>query len=69
MDRPDLLAERIAQLAGGTHDLESASLAALDFARAHTFEKTFARRVHQLGRLSRVKPALTRLLASHLEFA
>jgi glycosyltransferase involved in cell wall biosynthesis len=69
LDQAELLAERIAELAEAPDQLEQASLSALEFAAAHTFEKTFARRVEQLVRLSCVKPQLTRSLALQLNVA
>src|SRR5262249_16164737 len=47
---PIKLAERIAALERDRSALSNAAHAALDFARSHSFEKTFPRRVEHLDR-------------------
>ncbi|MCL2640062.1 MAG: glycosyltransferase, partial [Phycisphaerales bacterium] len=54
MNRPAKLAERIATLS--SEEIVEHGQRALAFAREHTFEKTFARRVEQLKRVSRGGP-------------
>jgi glycosyltransferase involved in cell wall biosynthesis len=60
MNRPEALAERIARLAGNRLEVVHHALGSLEFARGHTFEKTFHRRIDHLkgiatGQKSRVK--------------
>lgn len=50
--RPDLLASEIERLASQRDELLAASLKALGFARQHTFEKTFERRVAHFCRIA-----------------
>ena len=51
MNRPDLLADKIAAVYRQPQDLLTASLNAMEFARQHTFEHEFAARIGQIERL------------------
>ena len=46
--KSEILANKIVQLDRSEHDIKRAAIRALDFAREHTFEKTFGRRVAHL---------------------
>ena len=48
MNRPDQMAEKIIELDRNREAIAEASRASLNFARSHTFEKTFKRRVEHL---------------------
>jgi hypothetical protein len=48
MNRPALLAGEIARLARNRQEVVQHALASLEFARDHTFEKTFRRRIDQV---------------------
>jgi colanic acid/amylovoran biosynthesis glycosyltransferase len=50
--RPDLLAEKIAELQQSPELLHTASLRALEFAAQHTFDKVFTSRVNHLQRIA-----------------
>lgn len=52
MDRPKLMAKKIAELSCDRANLREMSLNSLTFARKHTFEKTFAARVEHLKRIA-----------------
>jgi glycosyltransferase involved in cell wall biosynthesis len=66
LDDPRSVAERIVSLSQDHAALERASLAARSFAARHTFDRTFARRVEQLIRLSRYRPPASPSLAAEL---
>ncbi|MDJ0729719.1 MAG: glycosyltransferase family 4 protein [Crocosphaera sp.] len=51
MNQPDLVAQKIAYLNHNRQELKVMSLKALDFAKQHTFEKTFSRRITHLAEL------------------
>jgi glycosyltransferase involved in cell wall biosynthesis len=52
LDRPDELAHRIKSIWEDPESLAAASRRSLEFAREHTFEKTFHRRVERLDRVA-----------------
>jgi glycosyltransferase involved in cell wall biosynthesis len=64
MDRPDQLANKIAELSHSPAELQAMAIKALHFAKQNTFEKTFNRRIHhihnvidQAERATYVRPA------------
>jgi len=59
LDRPIALAEKIASIYSHPEELKAASLRSLAFARDHTFEKTFRRRIEHLNQVSESCSALT----------
>jgi colanic acid/amylovoran biosynthesis glycosyltransferase len=52
MDRPKLLARKIAELSTDRESLRVASVRALEFGRQHTFEKTFEARARHLEKVA-----------------
>ncbi|AFY77361.1 glycosyltransferase [Pleurocapsa sp. PCC 7327] len=58
MDRPKLIAQQLAALSQNRHSIKAMSLKALEFARQHTFEKTWEARISHLKRVAMRKMAL-----------
>jgi glycosyltransferase involved in cell wall biosynthesis len=58
MDRPKLMAQQVADLSHNRHSIQAMSLKALEFARQHTFEKTWEARISHLKRVAMRKIAL-----------
>lgn len=52
MNRPDLLAKKIAELDSNRQAIVAESYKAVDFSRQHTFEKTFQRRIDHINAVS-----------------
>ncbi|MDO9127581.1 MAG: glycosyltransferase [Parvibaculum sp.] len=52
MNRPDLLARKIAELDNNRQAIVAESYKAIDFSRQHTFEKTFQRRIDHIKTVS-----------------
>lgn len=52
INQPKLLAQQIAKLEGDRAALKAMAIRALSFARAHTFEKTFAARIEHIERVA-----------------
>ncbi len=55
MNRPDLLAKKIAELDGNRQAIVAESYKAVNFSRQHTFEKTFQRRIDHINTVSESK--------------
>ncbi len=55
MNRPDLLAKKIAELDSNRQAIVAESYKAVDFSRQHTFEKTFQRRIDHINAVSESK--------------
>lgn len=53
MNRPDLLAQQIAELNQNRADITAKAIAAQQFAQHHTFSETFRRRVHHIEEVCR----------------
>lgn len=55
MNRPDLLAKKIAELDNNRKAIVAESYKAVDFSKQHTFEKTFQRRIDHISAISESK--------------
>jgi glycosyltransferase involved in cell wall biosynthesis len=53
MDCPKLLALKVAQLSRQPQQIKAMSLRALEFARQHTFEKTFEARISHINQVAK----------------
>jgi hypothetical protein len=53
MDRPKLLAKKVAELNIKRDEIEAMSFKSLDFARQHTFEKTYEARISRMIQIAR----------------
>ena len=58
MNRPDLLAEKIAELNQNRELIMAESYKSLEFAKQHTFEKTFQRRINHIQEIAANKTIL-----------
>ena len=58
MNRPDLLARKIAKLNENREAIVAASYQALEFAKQHTFEKTFQRRIDHIQEVAVAQEAV-----------
>ena len=52
MDRPKLLAKKIAELSSNRYLIKAMSLNSLKFAQMHTFQETFERRISHIERIA-----------------
>jgi glycosyltransferase involved in cell wall biosynthesis len=52
INRPDLLAQKIAELDKNRSRIVAESLKSLEFAKLHTFEKTFERRIEHINKIA-----------------
>jgi colanic acid/amylovoran biosynthesis glycosyltransferase len=52
MDQPKLLAKKVAELNKNREEIQKMSLTALNFAKMHTFENTFAARIEHMKRIA-----------------
>lgn len=52
MDNPKLLAKKVAELNNNREEIKQMSFKSLNFARLHTFEKTFAARIEHMKRIA-----------------
>jgi glycosyltransferase involved in cell wall biosynthesis len=62
MDRPKLLAKKVAELSRSRDALKAMSFDSLRFAKLHTFEKTFANRISHMEQIATAKSTGTTLL-------
>jgi glycosyltransferase involved in cell wall biosynthesis len=53
MDRPKLLAKKVAELNSKRDEIEAMSFKSLEFARQHTFEKTYEARISRMIQIAR----------------
>ena len=51
MNRPDLLAKKVAELSRNRYEIKAMSFNSLKFAREHTFDKTFKARISHMERI------------------
>jgi glycosyltransferase involved in cell wall biosynthesis len=52
MNRPDLLAKKVAELSRNRYEIEAMSFKALEFARKHTFDQTFKARAKHMEQIA-----------------
>ena len=52
MNRPDLLAKKVAELSRNRNEIEAMSFKALEFARKHTFDETFKARAKHMEQIA-----------------
>lgn len=52
MNRPDLLAKKVAELSRNRKEIEAMSFKALEFARKHTFDETFKARANHMKQIA-----------------